>query len=48
MDQEPFDIETWVADSRAAQGLPPTIEDPSALAKVVALLDDRDAVPLQK
>jgi hypothetical protein len=48
VDQEPFDIEAWVAESRTAQGLPPTIEDPSALAKVVALMDDQPPMPLEK
>jgi hypothetical protein len=29
-----------VARTRAAQGLPPTVEDPAALARVVGLLND--------
>lgn len=40
MDDETFDITEWVTASRAAQGLPPKIEDPSILAKVAALLLD--------
>lgn len=32
------DLATWVADSRAAQGLPPTVEDTSILAKLAAVL----------
>ena len=38
-DQE---LEAWVTASRAAQGLPPKVEDPSVLAKVVNLLLDED------
>ena len=38
MDQQ--EIEAWVAASREAQGLPPKIEDPSILAKVVNLLSE--------
>lgn len=32
----------YVARSRAAQGLPPTVEDPDTLARVAALLDTVD------
>jgi hypothetical protein len=32
------DLATWVAHSRAAQGLPPKVTDPALVAQVVALL----------
>lgn len=32
------EIEAWVAQSRAAQGLPPQVEDPAVLARVVQFL----------
>lgn len=32
------DLERLVSDTRAAQGLPPTITDPSVLAQIAALL----------
>lgn len=38
MTESDFDISEWVAASRAEQGLPPKIEDPAALARVLALL----------
>jgi hypothetical protein len=33
-----FDIKQWVTESRAAQGLPPTIQDDEALEKVALLV----------
>jgi hypothetical protein len=33
------ELAAWVAESRARQGLPPTITDPSILATVATLLD---------
>ena len=35
-------IRSWVAASRAAQGLPPHVDDPVVLARVAALLAARD------
>lgn len=32
------DLAAWVARSRAEQGLPPTIDDPAVLARVVDVL----------
>jgi hypothetical protein len=34
----PEEIEAWVTESRAAQGLPPTIEDPRVLERIAAIL----------
>lgn len=34
------DVARLVAESRAAQGLPPTIEDPAALAHIARVLAD--------
>lgn len=34
------ELAAWVAESRRAQGLPETIKDPEALAKVAALVVD--------
>lgn len=33
-----FDLAEWVKRSRAAQGLPPKVTDPAALARVARLL----------
>jgi hypothetical protein len=33
-----FDMATWVAESRARQALPPTIQDDEALEKVALLV----------
>lgn len=33
----PAEIRAWAERSRASQGLPPKIEDPAVLAKVVTL-----------
>lgn len=33
----------WVAESRRSQGLPPTVQDPAALARVAAALGANDA-----
>jgi len=38
-------VKDLVAQSRAAQGLPPTVEDPYVLALVAGFLDGRAAVP---
>lgn len=41
MGVKPFDrerVRAWVARTRAEQGLPPTIEDPVVIARIVALL----------
>lgn len=37
------EIHQRVVESRAAQGLPPTVEDPLAVERIVALLTDDDA-----
>lgn len=35
---DPEVVRAWVARTRAAQGLPPTIEDPVVIARLAALL----------
>lgn len=40
-DPDTFDAKAYVAQSRAAQGLPPTIEDPECLRRVAQLLYPR-------
>jgi hypothetical protein len=35
---DPTVVRAWVARTRAAQGLPPTLTDPVVIARVVALL----------
>jgi hypothetical protein len=35
-------IDRWTRETRAACGLPPTIEDPAALARLVTLALDPD------
>jgi hypothetical protein len=35
---DPAVVRGWVARTRAAQGLPPTLEDPVVIARLVALL----------
>lgn len=35
------DVRAWVTKSRAAQGLPPTVQDPAALARMAALVVKR-------
>lgn len=35
---DPAAVRAWVERTRAAQGLPPTLEDPLVIGKVVALL----------
>lgn len=39
----PEDLARVVAESRAAQGLPPTVEDPAALDRLAALMRERIA-----
>jgi hypothetical protein len=39
MTAEPFDLAAWTAASRARCGLPPKVEDPTALHRVAVLLD---------
>ena len=34
----PDEAAEWVRESRAAQGLPPTVEDPAALDRMAALV----------
>jgi hypothetical protein len=36
----PAEVRAWVAETRARQGLPPTISDPTVLAKLAALVAD--------
>jgi hypothetical protein len=38
LEQIQRDVPRWVAESRAAQGLPPTIEDPAVLDKIAAMV----------
>ena len=33
----PAEVAAWVERSRAAQGLPPTIEDPAVIARLATL-----------
>jgi hypothetical protein len=35
---DPAVVRAWVEQTRAAQGLPPTLDDPLVVARVVALL----------
>jgi hypothetical protein len=35
---DPAAVRAWVERTRAAQGLPPTLDDPVVIAKVAALL----------
>jgi hypothetical protein len=35
---DPAAVAAWVARTRAAQGLPPSVQDPVVIARVVALL----------
>jgi hypothetical protein len=34
------EVTAWVVETRARQGLPPTISDPTVLAKLAALVAD--------
>jgi hypothetical protein len=36
----PAELHAWVAETRARQGLPPTISDPTVLARLAALVAD--------
>jgi hypothetical protein len=36
----PAEVRAWVAETRARQGLPPTITDPTVLARLAALVAD--------
>jgi hypothetical protein len=40
-----FDIEQWVTESRAAQGLPATIQDDEALEKIALLVATPSTAP---
>ena len=44
----PAEIAARVAETRARQGLPPTISDPATLAKLAALVADTMVLPGQK
>jgi len=33
-------VRAWVAESRAAQGLPPTLTDPATLARIARMIRD--------
>jgi len=35
---DPAAVRAWVERTRAAQGLPPTLDDPVVIARIVALL----------
>lgn len=34
----PAELAEWVADLRASQGLPPTVENPTSLNRIAALM----------
>jgi hypothetical protein len=36
----PAEARAWVAETRARQGLPPTITDPTTLARLAAIVAD--------
>ena len=36
----PAEIAAWVAETRTRQGLPPTISDPTTLARLAAMVAD--------
>jgi hypothetical protein len=36
----PAEVRAWVAETRARQGLPPTITDPTTLAGLAAMVAD--------
>lgn len=36
----PAEVRAWVAETRAQQGLPPTITDPAVLAELAVLVAD--------
>jgi hypothetical protein len=36
----PAEVVAWVAETRARQGLPPTITDPTTLARLAAMVAD--------
>jgi hypothetical protein len=40
----PEELDAWVAQDRARQGLPAHVEDPAAVALVAAFLDDPGAL----
>ncbi len=36
----PAEVRAWVTETRARQGLPPTINDPTTLARLAAMVAD--------
>jgi hypothetical protein len=42
------ELRAWVAETRARQGLPPRISDPSVLARLAALVADVMVLPGRK
>jgi hypothetical protein len=44
----PAELRAWVAETRARQGLPPTISDPTVLARLAALVADTMTLPGRK
>lgn len=36
----PAEVRAWVAETRTRQGLPPTITDPTTLARLAAMVAD--------
>lgn len=34
----PAELAAWVADLRVSQGLPPTVENPTSLSRIAALM----------
>jgi hypothetical protein len=44
----PAEVRAWVAETRARQGLPPTITDPKVLAELAAVVADMIMLASQK
>jgi hypothetical protein len=44
----PAEVAAWVAETRARQGLPPRISDPTVLAKLAVLVADTMVLARQK
>lgn len=42
------ELRAWIAETRARQGLPPTITDPTVLARLAALVADTIVLPGRK
>jgi len=44
----PAELRAWVAETRARQGLPPMISDPTVLAKLAALVAETMVLARQR